>query len=219
MSKSETTTALRCPLCFTDSNSLFHQDKNRLYYHCPNCYLVFVPEIYHLSSDDEKKEYDLHNNNPNDLGYRKFLSRLTVPLLDRVTPGSKGLDFGCGPGPTLSVMLQEQGFEMDLFDLYYHNNSAVFERQYDFITSTEVVEHLTAPACEFKKLMKCLNVGGTLGIMTKLVRDKEAFSKWHYIQDRTHISFFSKKTFVYLSKYLNAKVDFVGSDVILIEKL
>ncbi|MGB2360319.1 MAG: methyltransferase, partial [Porticoccaceae bacterium] len=64
-----------------------------------------------MSSAAEKAIYDQHQNSPDDLQYRRFLSRLTEPLLERLGPCSRGLDFGCGPGPTLSVMMAEQGHD------------------------------------------------------------------------------------------------------------
>ena len=50
---------------------------------------------------------------------------------------SQGLDFGCGPGPCLSVMLEEQGHSLQLYDLYYANNRLLVNTEYDFITATE----------------------------------------------------------------------------------
>lgn len=207
-----------CPLCGSASNTLFHQDKRRSYYQCDNCYLVFVPKQFHMSNEDEKNEYDLHKNSPEDLGYRKFLSRIAVPLIGKLKSNSEGLDFGCGPGPTLSIMLEEQGFKTKLFDIYYYVDESVFTQSYDFITATEVFEHLKDPAFEIKRLFASLGEHGILGVMTKLVLNKEAFSKWHYIHDQTHISFFCKETFIYISKMYNCEVDFVGSDVIFLQK-
>ena len=48
----------------------------------------------------------VHNNNPYDSEYRKFLSKIIEPLIDKIIPGAKGLDYGSGPGPTLSLMLE-----------------------------------------------------------------------------------------------------------------
>ena len=59
---------------------------------------------------------------------------------------------------------------------------------------------------------------GWLGIMTKLVLDKTAFCKWHYILDMTHICFYSRSTFEYLAKLFNAELEFVENDVILFKK-
>jgi len=71
---------------------------------------------------------------------------------------------------------------------------------------------------ELDKLWGCLKEGGFLGIMTKLVIDREAFSKWHYITDMTHITFFSISTFEWIGRYLDSKPVFEGNDVILFQK-
>jgi len=55
-----------------------------------------------------------------------------------------------------------------------------------------------------------------LGIMTKLALDREAFACWHYKNDRTHVSFFSRETFTWLAAEWNAELAFVGNDVILL---
>ena len=95
-----------CPLCKSENNSLLYKDHLRDYLQCANCDLVFVPTEYHLSLAEEKERYDTHNNNPKDSRYRQFLSQLTTPLNLLIPNRSFGLDFGCGPGPTLSLMLE-----------------------------------------------------------------------------------------------------------------
>lgn len=42
-------------------------------------------------------------------------------------------------------MLEEAGHNMALYDIYYHPDTAVLEKQYDFMTATEVIEHLYHP--------------------------------------------------------------------------
>ncbi|MEI4850515.1 class I SAM-dependent methyltransferase, partial [Klebsiella pneumoniae] len=81
-------------------------------------------------------------------------------------PGARGLDFGCGPGPALATMLREAGMDMALFDPFFYPQASVLERQYDFITCTEVVEHLHRPAEVFRQLDRLLAPGGWLGVMT-----------------------------------------------------
>jgi len=211
-------TTISCPLCLSDATRPFYQDKNRNYLRCSVCQLVFVPKQFHLNAADEQAQYDHHENDPNDSGYRKFLGRLADPLLQRLTSNSQGLDFGCGPGPCLSVMLEEQGHSMDLFDLYYANNSSVFERQYDFITATEVVEHLSQPMVELQRLWALIKTGGYLGLMTKLVEDADKFANWHYKTDPTHISFFSQQSFAYLGQQWGSAPTIIGADVIIFQK-
>ncbi len=207
---------LHCPLCTSENLGSFFEDTKRIYLHCFYCNLVFVPRRYWLSTEDEKATYDLHENDAQDPGYRQFLSRLSTPLLEKLDSEQKGLDFGCGPGPTLSVLLEEQGHQVDLYDPIYYNDSSVFDKKYDFICATEVVEHLHDPNKIFTALFKMLRKGGWLGIMTKLVIDKSAFSQWHYIRDMTHICFYSRNTFEYLAQRFNAELEFVANDVILL---
>jgi SAM-dependent methyltransferase len=195
--------------------SLFSQDSCREYWRCANCQLIFVPPTYHLSRSEEKAQYDLHQNSPDDQGYRRFLTRIFEPVHDRLTAGSKGLDFGSGPGPTLSVMFEEVGYQMKLYDTFYAPDQAVLYDQYDFVTASEVVEHFRKPKEELKRLLSCVKPGGLLGIMTKLALDREAFESWHYKNDPTHLSFFSQETFQWLADKWNADLTFSGSDVIL----
>jgi SAM-dependent methyltransferase len=207
-----------CPLCDHDDADPFFEDQNRIYLRCLNCRLVFVPPCYWLNAEEEKATYDLHENDAQDQGYRQFLSRLSTPLLERLDSNQKGLDYGCGPGPTLSVLLEEQGQQVDLYDPFYYNDPSVFNKNYDFICATEVVEHLHDPKREFAALFKMLNRGGWLAIMTKLVADEHAFRQWHYIRDMTHICFYSQSTFEYLAQRFNAGLDVVANDVILLNR-
>lgn len=209
---------MRCPLCHSNNIEFYYEDEQRPYHQCMDCRLVFVPPSDHLKPADEKERYDLHENDPDDAGYRKFLSRLVDPMLERIPPNSSGLDFGSGPGPTLSRMMEEHGHQLVHYDLYYADHPEVFEQKYDFITATEVLEHLAQPREELDLLWQCLKTGGYLGIMTKLVRNRKAFSTWHYIRDDTHIAFFSVPTFKWIANYLDADIEFVGSDVIMLKK-
>jgi len=206
-----------CPLCKTLVTNLFYQDK-RDYYQCSNCSLVFVPAQQFLSLEKEKSMYDLHENSSDDPYYRRFLNRLFTPLKQHLSPQSHGLDFGSGPGPTLSIMFEEAGHQMSIYDIFYAPDSEVLEQKYDFITASEVVEHLHRPAEELERLWSCLKPNGILGIMTKRVIDREAFSHWHYKNDLTHVCFFSIETFQWLADYWGASLSFPEKDVALFLK-
>lgn len=208
----------QCPLCHTSQSNPFHQDHNRQYYRCQTCLLVFVSPHQFLSPEAEKAEYDLHQNSPADQGYRRFLSRVFVPIQDRLKPHSSGLDFGAGPGPTLSVMFEEAGHTVAIYDHFYACDPSVFQQTYDFITATEVVEHLYHPIQELERLWNCLKPGGLLGIMTKLVLDQAAFATWHYKNDLTHVCFFSRTTFIWLANQWKATLAFEGQDVMIFIK-
>ena len=82
----------------------------------------------------------------------------------------------------------------------------------------EVFEHLIDPKDVIDKLWRVLNPGGVMGIMTKLVKDKNAFTKWHYINDPTHITFYSIATMHYISNYLDADFKQVANDAFIFIK-
>jgi 2-polyprenyl-3-methyl-5-hydroxy-6-metoxy-1,4-benzoquinol methylase len=207
-----------CPLCGNRQNNFYHQDQRRRYDRCRTCRLVFVPPAYYLSQAEEKAEYDRHQNRPDDPGYRQFLNRLFLPLQARLAPGSQGLDFGSGPGPTLSVMLAEAGHQVTLYDPFYARQPAALIRSYDFITATEVVEHLHHPGLELDRLYRLLKPGGLLGIMTKRVIDRVRFAAWHYTNDPTHVCFFSRETFTWLAVQWGAQLEVVAPDIVMFQK-
>lgn len=207
-----------CPLCQSSQTDIFYQDNRRQYLQCQQCVLVFVNPEQRVDAEAEKAVYDLHENNPQDRGYRRFLSRMADPLLQRIAPQSQGLDFGCGPGPALAMMLEEQGHKVALYDLYYYPNKQVLHQKYDFVTATEVIEHLFSPNLVWQQWLDMLKPGGWLGVMTKLVKDVDAFASWHYRHDPTHVVFFSRETFEFLARRDQLQLEFIGNDVMLLKK-
>jgi 2-polyprenyl-3-methyl-5-hydroxy-6-metoxy-1,4-benzoquinol methylase len=209
---------LYCPLCAGRAVQPYHRDRRRAYWQCQRCELVFVAPQDYLSAAKERAEYDLHDNAVDDPGYRRFLSRLANPLLARLAPGARGLDFGCGPGPALASMLSEAGMQMQLYDCFYQPHAGNLARPYDFICATEVVEHLHCPGSELQRLWGLLRPGGTLAVMTKLVRGPQAFAQWHYKNDPTHVCFFSRATWRWWAAQRAAELEFVGEDVMLLAR-
>ncbi|SFU41533.1 Methyltransferase domain-containing protein [Halomonas korlensis] len=207
-----------CPLCTSRHTAFYHQDARRDYRQCLRCDLVFVPPAQRLSREAEKAIYDRHDNTPGDAGYRRFLSRLFDPLHQRLAPGARGLDFGAGPGPTLSVMFEEVGHPMAIYDPFYAPATFALTRRYDFITASEVVEHLFEPGRELERLAGMLHPDGWLALMTKRVTSKDAFARWHYIRDPTHVSFFSEASFVWLAQHLQLSLTLPAADVALLHK-
>jgi len=207
-----------CPLCGGVGATPFHRDPNRDYLRCATCLLVFVPPEQRPSPERERAEYDLHDNRLDDPAYRRFLSRVFTPMQQRLPPGSLGLDFGCGPAPALVAMFEEGGHTMARFDAFYFPGLAPLSSTYDFITATEVIEHLHHPGAELERLWSLLRPGGCLGLMTQPVLDRARFKSWRYIQDVTHVCFFSQATFAWLGMRWGVVPEFVGRDVVLFSK-
>ncbi|MDY6815601.1 MAG: class I SAM-dependent methyltransferase [Pseudomonadota bacterium] len=208
----------RCPLCLEGHPEFFRQIGTRIYLRCSTCQATIMTPQSRLSAGEERHIYELHENDPEDAGYRRFLSKLANPLTERLPPGAEGLDFGCGPGPALAGMLEEAGFAMALYDPFFHPDKASLARSYDFITCTEVVEHLHEPAEAFSLLDRLLRPGGWLGIMTCFQTDDERFDNWHYRRDPTHVVFYRQATFEWLARKYGWTLEVPVKDVVLLRK-
>lgn len=207
-----------CPLCCQPESTFVGEDQYRPYFACRCCGLIFVPATHYVSPSQEKAHYDQHENHCEDPGYRAFLNRLAKPLMERLPPNSSGLDFGSGPGPTLSLMLQEAGHEMSIYDPFFSENPTVMNQAYDFITATEVVEHLHHPGRELDGLWLMVNPNGLLAIMTQLPPTDQAFLNWYYLRDPTHVCFFSSDTWDWLRLRWGAEIVYREKNVILFRK-
>lgn len=209
-----------CPLCHSQDTSFYFEDKRRRYHQCVDCALVFVSPEFLPCREEERVEYDLHDNNEEDEGYRTFLQRALSPLIPLINPNDSALDFGCGPSPVLANMLKAAGLStVDTYDIFYNPDKRVFDNTYNIITCTEAIEHFHTPSREWNYFISMLMPGSVLVIMTKRVIDKTAFASWHYKNDKTHVSFFSEATFRFLGERDGFTVQFPSNDVVLLKKL
>lgn len=206
-----------CPLCRRPD--IYGIDcAEKIYYRCRRCRLVFLDARFYLEPAAEKAVYDWHENRADDAGYRSFLSRSLQEIVQRRPPPAAGLDFGCGPGPVLMAMAREEGYEMAAYDKFYADDPGVFLRKYDFITCTEVVEHLRDPVGELDRLWTLLKPRGLLVVQTKRVLEDERFKGWFYRRDPTHIVFFAQVSFEWLAQRWGAKLTFPHGDVAVLVK-
>lgn len=207
-----------CNFCQKGFNSFFSKDKKREYYKCNHCKIITVPPEYYLTPNEEKKRYDKHSNSINDKEYIDFLSRVVKPVIANVSSFSSGLDFGCGPGPVLKSIFRDYNLSIQEYDLYYRNDSSLLKKKWDFIITTEVIEHLKDPFSTVSLLWSILKDGGILVIMTNLYNTEIDFNSWYYKGDPTHISFFCKDTMLWLSDKISAEIDFIDKDIIILKK-
>lgn len=190
---------MQCPLCLSNNTNYIFEVRQRKFYKCDVCDLLFVDKIYFLSETDELKRYQSHQNNREE-GYVAFLNRILIPATDYLKLHFMVLDYGCGPNDVLAQLIREKGFKCDSFDPFFKPESQ--KSNYDFIFSTEVFEHFFNPKFEIEKLLNMLNINGYLGIMTDFWVDNEHLPNWYYIADPSHVVFYSINTFQYIeTKY------------------
>lgn len=190
-----------CPICSSTEISLYSKDKIREYLRCHLCELVFVSRRFLLSHEDEKKRYESHKNDENDPEYRNYLFQMIGPVKSRIEKNAIGLDYGCGRTTLLAKLFNQEFLNVDSYDLYFHPNESIYNKKYDFIMMSEVIEHLREPQIDLKKLILLLRPGGKFFIKTKLYPESlDEFNKWFYKRDLTHIQFFSLNTLKFLAK-------------------
>ena len=207
-----------CIVCKNLETVDFKNIKQKRYWKCGYCEAIFLDKEFYLSSNDEYKHYLTHNNDVNDPRYKKFLSNLMLPLIERIKLNSIGLDYGCGPGPALSLMLREKGYQMFNYDPFFHSKKRNLLKKYDFICCTETVEHFHNPFGEFTRFNELLNNNGTIGIMTNFHSEQDIFENWYYIKDPTHVVFYNKKTFQIIAKIFDWDSEFLGNNLVFLKK-
>lgn len=186
-----------CKICGAVTEP-WHYAKQKVDFHyCEVCEFIGKDDSAILSSEDELKRYNDHNNDAVDPQYiayfKTFIEDAVLPFANG---GKIGLDFGSGPQPVLANLLQEQyNYQMTIYDLFYAPDQTYTQRQYDLITTTEVVEHLQNPLHYFKHFRELLMPTGILAVMTQFHQnDPQKFMGWYYMRDHSHISFFTPKT-------------------------
>ncbi|MCW3488916.1 class I SAM-dependent methyltransferase [Dethiobacter alkaliphilus] len=193
-----------CLLCETQSIQQI-EAATPVYYHCRECDLIFLAPKFRLDAEQEKEHYETHDNTLDNPGYvqmfEKFLSNAVLPY---VAPNGRALDFGCGPGQVLQVLLEQSGFRTDVYDPYYAPQEP--QGPYLLVTSTEALEHVYEPGKVWQKLLLLLEAGGVLAVMTHFHHGPEAFVNWWYRRDPTHVTFYSEQTLAWLAKQQGLKI-------------
>lgn len=195
----ENSTQLTCPLCGNQTpGEPIAGKRSRRFFRCRLCHLIFVHPNDFISQAAEKKRYLKHRNSINSPGYVAFLNQAVEPALKFLTPNMSGLDYGCGPNPTLSILMKRQGFSCDNYDPFFFPNLP--QTTYDFIFATECFEHFHYPKTEIERMLALLKPGGFLIVMTEAWTSVKDFKNWYYINDVTHVGFYHSATFEFICR-------------------
>ncbi|MCT4595957.1 MAG: class I SAM-dependent methyltransferase [Anaeromicrobium sp.] len=198
---------IKCKICESDTNLILDTQFNHEYFKCKACDFIFQSHVHHISYEEERTVYDKHNNSLEDEKYvdrfENFIDKAAGEFVQR----GDSLDYGSGPEPVLSVLLERRGFNSYIYDRHYAKDVDYKSRKYDLITSTEVFEHFHDPILDIKNIVDLLKEKGVLAIMTMFPpKDVEIFKDWWYRRDNTHISFYSQKTFEKIAEIFNLEI-------------
>ena len=195
---------LTCPLC-NGTSSHYYKHKERDFLNCHNCSSIFLHPKDYLIPDAEKAHYQHHNNNPENEGYQNFVRPLVDAILKDFDAGAKGLDFGSGTGSPIVKLLEDAGYDISQYDLYFHNDKQILQQPYDYIAASEVAEHFKEPYKEVTLLKSLLKPKGKLYIMTELWQDNYDFNSWYYKNDHTHVFLYHPDAFEWIRQEFGFK--------------
>lgn len=189
-----------CKICSDSVEAFYDKRMKSDFFYCKECHYFFKDESNFLSSQEELAIYDQHNNSLDNEGYVQMLEDYIAYAITPFSPKNI-LEFGSGPTPVLSELLKQKDYSVDIYDKYYAPKEVFEGKEYDLISSTEVIEHIEDVKGVMHFFNKHLKSGGYLSLMTQFHKDDiEQFQKWWYPCDRTHISFCNRETFKVLAK-------------------
>lgn len=217
-SSSENRSDQICPLCaeVQQAKELQGPDDRKLYL-CRQCQLIFSARQDLPAAAFEKAHYMRHENSISNEGYVQFLNKAITPALPYLRAGMRGLDYGCGPGPTLSVLLRNRGCAMDDYDPFFFPELKAGQ-VYDFIFATECFEHFFAPATEMQRIGQLLKANGFLIVMTQQWQQLSALPTWYYAKDPTHVVFYHRRTFNWIAAQYGWEIIYTDDKSVIIFK-
>lgn len=188
-----------CLLC-SHKTKPFYEFRNNNYYQCQSCSSLMLDPANYPSWEEEKEIYKTHNNDVEDIRYQNFVSPIVEAVKSSYNKNHKGLDFGAGTGPVITSLLEKEGYDINLYDPFFHFYPENLRKKYDYIICCEVIEHFHHPYDEFQDLSNILSSKGSIFCMTSLYDEGINFKNWNYKNDETHVFFYHKKALEWIKK-------------------
>lgn len=221
---------MNCRVCNSDSLEFQYKVKGWPLYRCSQCQLVQVTikptceqliEIYSKSYFSHSKYIDIKTL------YKEYDRRLDI-LKKYLADNSKILDFGCAQADFIEFAADKYqfwGYDFSHYaiqkgkkknsinpdKLYSGNEFDSLYRKvlFDAIVLWDVIEHLWDIEIVIEKLIFILKPGGYIFISTPNIDaniSKILRKYWAFMTPPEHLSFFTRKTFTYISIRYNLKL-------------
>jgi SAM-dependent methyltransferase len=207
----------RCLIC-NQQAPFFQQDKRRAYYCCEHCGLVFAEPKSHLMLTAERQRYGRAQKASKQRQLSQFVMQLLTQLGELTGEHLQGLNFGRVLDSNSLDKIHAAGHTLNQYDPFFAANLSALQTQYDFVCSYRVFEHFKQPLQEWALLSRLVKPNGWLAISTPLLKDLNLFTKWHYKNNPTHVSFYQHKTFEYLANQGGFTLLFAAQELVLMQK-
>jgi len=228
----QVTSCVLCGKHVGSAEALFTLNTNQMLLKCSNCDLIFNShclEDIEVIYDEDYYESNVKESTGGYFGYaamepalKRFYAFATEFINKQRKQRKKEvslLDVGCGYGFFLKQFLNNS--RMELVGIEPSDKAAneaakvilnivrkpidrvIFDRQFDFITAFEVIEHLVDPTILFEKVKSILQDDGYLLITTPNIGSswfKLLGKKWPGIHPHFHNVYFSSETIARLAE-------------------
>lgn len=192
---------MKCKICDNETDIFDDPQLHKSYFACSKCLCIGLNPSHYLSLEKEQGQYSHHQNSLENQGYVQMFEDFLDYFWNDLPFNQNSLDFGSGPTPVLAELLSRRNVNVDCYDKFYQPLKCFENKAYDFITSTEVFEHLDDPISTLTLLGQHLRPKGLLAIMTLFHQNDQAhFLTWWYRRDPTHIIFYTPKTLEVLAE-------------------
>ena len=207
-----------CRLCGGATLAWAESTRGEHYERCPTCGLLQVATPDLPTPEAELARYREHNNQPDNADYRDYLGRFADSAVTPYVPANaRILDFGSGPHPVLTDILQGREFTVTPHDPFFLPNPDALTPAvpYDAVVMVEVIEHLHAPGRVLPSLLEQLAPTGHLilrtGVFDARVPEDDPpgavngpaatrFLAWWYRRDPTHVLFLTPATIDWMQR-------------------
>jgi hypothetical protein len=201
---------MKCLVCDSINLRLLETPRKK-FYRCNECGFSFLHPDYIPDEEAALNRYKLHHNDDDDKGYHQYLSKIIERALFYAEKPETIIDWGSGPMPAASRIMRGMGLSVFSWDPNFSSNEKPQKAFYDLGICIEVAEHFINPQKDFSTFFETLKPGAFAVMHTHLApEDDDAFLRWWYTEDITHVSFYSKRSL----KILGAKN---GAELIALE--
>lgn len=187
-----------------------------LFWQCKDCEFLFKDPKYWPTPKQEKARYEKHQNGNE--GHLQFLSPMIEFVGSLYSTKSIGLDWGSGPVPVLAEALSKKGIQMDHYDPFFYPTRPLNHKKFDFITLTEVIEHVFDPRLFVNDLTSRLKPSGKLFVMTEPYPGIKELGSWSYRRDLTHVGFYCEKVFLKFSEIFHLELTEQRKNIFVFDK-
>jgi hypothetical protein len=197
---------MNCLVC-ASSNLCLLKNPRRTFFRCNDCGFSFLHPDFLPSEEAALNRYKFHQNDDDNKGYQEYLSNIIDRALFYAGKPKSVIDWGSGPAPLASHILRDQGFSVFSWDPNFASSEKPQQSFYDAGICIEVAEHFINPQKDFSAFFETVKRGSFVIVHTHLApKDDDAFLRWWYTEDITHVSFYSECSLEIIAEKNNAKL-------------